>query len=203
MSFDAGAYGGRLADLLQPARLNALGPGTPHQEAKAKLRSLDVGSAFAGFEVVDHDAARCCLAGVWLLHDFLEESHTISQGVETTTGSYWHGIMHRREPDYSNAKYWFRRVGEHAVFAEVQRQAEKLAADAATLESKAEFLVKQPRWDPVRFIDLCEAAAVGQSEPGGRETAALCREIAQAEWRVLFDDCFGKATGASAKRRGE
>ena len=52
--------------------------------------------------------AACCLAGVWLLHDYLDESHTISQRIDTPSGSFWHGIMHRREGDFSNAKYWFR-----------------------------------------------------------------------------------------------
>ena len=44
--------------------------------------------------------AACCLCGLWLLHDFLDESHSLSQEITTDTGSYWHGIMHRREPDY-------------------------------------------------------------------------------------------------------
>ena len=63
--------------------------------------------------------AEGCLAGLWLLYDFLDESHTISQSLDTLEGSYWHGIMHRREPDYENAKYWFRRVPVHPIHAEL------------------------------------------------------------------------------------
>ncbi|MBX7258053.1 MAG: hypothetical protein K1Y02_16955 [Candidatus Hydrogenedentes bacterium] len=52
-------------------------------------------------------------AALWLYIDELDRSHSISQGIEDTTGSYWHGIMHRREGDFGNAHYWFNRVGMH------------------------------------------------------------------------------------------
>ena len=50
------------------------------------------------------------LAGLWLWHDALEESHAIAQAIITSSGSLWHAILHRREGDYSNAKYWYERA---------------------------------------------------------------------------------------------
>src|SRR5688500_14776191 len=37
--------------------------------------------------VKDRAAADAMLAGLWLWHDALDESHTISQGIETPTGA--------------------------------------------------------------------------------------------------------------------
>src|SRR2546430_2293455 len=113
--FDPSSYSAVLAPLLTREDLNELGPGSPNSSLRSQLAKLTVEFAFGG-KVANREMAEACLAGVWLLHDFLDESHKISQSIETATGSIWHGIMHRREPDYGNAKYWFHRVGAHPVF---------------------------------------------------------------------------------------
>src|SRR5262249_3411310 len=113
-------YPPALTELLRDRRLNAPGPGTPNAAARPLLRELTVPAAFAPHPVSDGDMARACLAGLWLYHDFLDESHQISQEIDTPTGSYWHGLMHRREPDYGNAAYWFRRVRAHPIFADLR-----------------------------------------------------------------------------------
>jgi len=58
-------------------------------------------------------------AGLWLYVDELDRSHVISQGIEDATGSFWHGIMHRREGDFSNSHYWFNRVGHHPAMDQI------------------------------------------------------------------------------------
>ena len=45
-----------------------------------------------------------------------EEAHELVSKSESRECELWHAILHRREPDYSNAAYWFRRVGAHPVF---------------------------------------------------------------------------------------
>jgi hypothetical protein len=182
-------YGETLARLLVDAPLNELGPGSPTLSVRAALASLTVETAFSGKEVVDTDMARGCISGLWLLHDYLDESHTISQGIHTSTGSYWHGIMHRREPDFSNAKYWFQRVGGHPVFETLGREAADLAGQANS-GGNTDFLVSQTNWDPFRFVDLCARAL----REGG-EASELTRRIAQREWQLLFDFCYRHALG--------
>ena len=130
------------------------------------------------------------MAGVWLLHDCLDESHTISQGIDTPSGSFWHAIMHRREGDFSNAKYWFRHVGEHPVFVALGEQAHVAATLRDAGSSLGETLLREGTWDPFAFVDLCQAVASGQT--AARE---LCLDIQQAEWELLFDHCYREAIG--------
>lgn len=59
-------------------------------------------------------------AAVWLYVDDLDRSHTVSQSMPDATGAIWHGIMHRREGDFGNAKYWFRQAGSHPVMAAIE-----------------------------------------------------------------------------------
>jgi hypothetical protein len=168
--------------------LCALGPGQANQARRPELATLTVERAFAGHTIRDPDSARCCLAGLWLLHDFLDESHVISQDIETTSGSYWHGIMHRREPDYGNSKYWFRRVRQHPIFPTLALEAKQLIGAAGAQDAIAGELAATGEWDPFRFVDWCEETARGRSQQ-----QELAQKIAMAEWRLLFDHCYQQA----------
>jgi len=181
-------YGPAVAELLAPERLNELGPGEPNRGARTKLDALSAETLVAPQTMGDRAMAEACLAALWLYHDFPDESHSISQQLETVEGSYWHGILHRREPDYANAKYWFRRVGRHPIGAELAAAARELA-QSAPADRSTEFRAEQDAWDHFRFVDLCQAAAAG-----GRSAAELlCRKIQQREWELLFDYCYRRA----------
>jgi len=108
---DPSVYGPVLGPLLAGMPLAPLGPGRPVESARAALESLRLEDAFAPGRIADADMAAACRAGLWLGYNFLDESHAISQELHTTTGSYWHAILHRREPDTWNNKSWWRRVG--------------------------------------------------------------------------------------------
>jgi len=180
-------YGPIFSPLLAGAPLNELGPVVPDKAALVKLKALSLDEAFAPAKIADRGMAEACLAGLYLLYDGFEESHNISQSIETPTGSYWHGILHRREPDYGNAKYWFRRVGRHPVFERLVDAARELAS-AETLDRASAFLGEQHDWDPFRFVDCCEAVAEGKST-----SEMLCRKVQRKECELLFDHCFRAA----------
>ncbi|HEV3448807.1 MAG TPA: hypothetical protein VG099_29490 [Gemmataceae bacterium] len=180
-------YGAAVAALLAEERLMPLGPGKPKEAMRTKLETMTAEDLFAGQAIRDQDMARACLAGIWLYHDFLDESHTISQAIASPSGSYWHGILHRREPDFDNAKYWFRRVGRHPIFDPLQRAARALA-HAEELPPAAGFLTDQSAWDPLAFVDLCEECLTGTAP-----CMLLCQQIQQREWELLFDHCYRQA----------
>ncbi len=180
-------YGPSVVSLLMPEREIDLGPGRPHREARPALQALTLEQICDPHSVADVEFARCCLSGLWLYHDFLDESHSISQEIPGSTGSYWHGIMHRREPDPSNAKYWFRRVGEHAIFPALLRAAQEITPQS---DERWSVLLDGSSWDPFRFVDLCDAARRGEAL-----LAADCRKVQRVEWQLLFDYCWRQATG--------
>lgn len=178
-------------ELIDDSRLNVLGPGTPNPSIHTRLTQLTPQTLLEPHTVADTDMARACLSALWLHHDYLDESHTISQDIPTSTGSYWHAIMHRREGDFGNSAYWFRRVGNHPVFAQLGEEAQTWQQSEGNLLPKLP-LSTNGDWDPFTFGELCEGAV--------RKRNAFedqCRQLQQLEWRLLFDFCYQAAVSVS------
>jgi hypothetical protein len=195
--FDPEEYGPVFAPLVATDRRRGLGFGTADRTAYGALETLSAEKAFAHAKTeygpqqpVDAGMGACCIAAVLLVHDFLDESHAISQQIDTPSGSFWHGILHRREGDYANAKYWFRRVGKHEVNEFLGQRAGELAAIRGDAKA-VERLTAEGVWDPFAFVDMCQSAV-----RSGAKHESLCMDIQQVEWELLFDYCYRAAVGA-------
>jgi hypothetical protein len=145
-------------------------------EAEARVLAREpAGPLFPGAR-----APRAALSGVLLFRGCWSEAHDISQGDDSRDGSYWHAIVHRQEPDAANAGYWFRRVGNHPIFASLNQEVSEILAGYPGLGWTTGAV-----WDPGRFLAWCDEA---REQPGSeREEAAL--KIQHAEWLRLFVWC--------------
>jgi hypothetical protein len=128
-------------------------------------------------------------AGLLLMHDYLDESHTLSQSVQGKgrhfAGDYWHAIMHRREPDDSNSKYWFRRVGEHPIFSALANLSETIF-DSVTNSESEQWRTKcrtSQGWDPYAFVDFCSYCR----RTPERSRDEIARKIQWTEMLLLLD----------------
>ena len=102
-------------------------------------------------------------AGILQMGDYLTPSHEHSQSIEgrgkRQAGDYWHAINHRREPDYGNAKYWFRHVGNHPLLGDLAKITPDLAREfSSSVQSKAAGLIEGGRLEPFKFVDLISDA---------------------------------------------
>jgi len=124
-------------------------------------------------------------AAIWLYVDDLDRSHTISQGIPGPIGAYWHGIMHRREGDFSNAKYWFRQAQPLWTAGPDGSAALRSRMGATLVAPGAIGVARSDEWDPCRFVDQVEAARGANPE----ELVQMQRK----EWMALFNYCAERA----------
>lgn len=153
-----------------------LGPGP--RIGTASVSEIDDALDGAGLRDNQKNLVRALLL---LWNDHHDPAHTIVQDLETQDGSYIHAILHRREPDYFNAKYWFRRVGQHSCFPELAKRT-AVILEEHNLTSLAKKLMPGGQWDSFAFVDACEAAA----SPSSPAHDTL-RQIQQTEFEILLD----------------
>jgi len=126
MKFDATAYGPRVAGIMaldgNGERLMPLASGRcSSAEALARIQTA------APEELFPHSRQpQAAVSGLYLYFSCIDQAHELAQSIHTPEGSYWHGIVHRQEPDPDNARYWFRSLESHPIFPELARAAQTL-----------------------------------------------------------------------------
>lgn len=190
-----------LQPLLQRTPLQPLAPQKVYDQEIDNIIERLSPNELINREPCDKDYSLAWKSGLHLWNDSLDKSHTISQGIENETGSYWHGIMHRMEPDYSNAKYWFRLVGAHPAFETLQIKVSDYLEKYGILEKvnhpqiKSILLEisKQDKWDPYLFIDAVELEVQSQES----YAKGALERIQQLEMLNLLQYTYHKCCGGT------
>jgi hypothetical protein len=160
--------------------------GAGHADAYPILRALSP-ELMLSQRPSNVDEAAAMLAGLWLWQDCLDESHKVSQSLHTVSGSMWHAIMHRREGDFSNSKYWYARCENHPALTTLAAKAgdaiNPFPADKQVLK------ITHRGWNADALVDLVKEVCDRPSDP----RYALAVALQQLEWRVLFDHCMRAA----------
>ena len=162
--------------LLNPDLLKKLTPTEPlGWELPAKIRDASDEVLSGGKEIADAKMFTLVRGALFCAADALDAAHKIFQDDPSDIGSYWHGIMHRREGDFDNARYWFRRAGRLPVFAKIHEAAAQVSATMA----------RQPTWDAYLLTGMCE-----QAKFGDREAVPECVSLQRVEFDELLAYCW-------------
>ncbi len=125
---------------------------------------------------------------LYLTFDCFEEAHNAANDHEGTVAGNWiHAILHRREPDAGNSKYWYARVKSPAKVSEgIGREALALLKKipAPGLESLTRKVEKSKAWEPEVFVDLCEEFRKKEPQEPAYKVLAALQEI---EWKGLAE----------------
>ena len=179
MVFDSTQYGPDVARILafgeNGQRLSPLECGKcSSAEARRLLQTFQPAGLFP-----QRKEPEMAMGALWLYFSCFEEAHQLFQESKSIEGELWHGILHRQEPDFGNAAYWFRKAGTHPTFPLIAKAANEI------LDRLPEAEFRVGRWDPFSYILFCERARI---QPGSVQVTAAV-EIQRAEWQILFDYC--------------
>lgn len=165
--------------LLQEGLLEKLTPSEPlNWDMLPRIRDTADADLAGGLAIADRSALALFRGLLLYGVDALDACHAFFQDDPSPLGSYCHGMMHRREGDFDNARYWFRRAGVQPFF-------ERLHRDAAQYSS---VMARQQSWDPYLFTGECE-----QAKFGAEENLAECRKLLRAEWEAALGYCWRQA----------
>ena len=149
--------------------------------------------ALLGGTIENSEMAQAARAGLIPEAGGWDRAHRIVQEMNTPEAEYWHAIVHRREPDSSNAKYWFRRVGQHPVMDQLVI---RFSGPEGSDKTLVQAFMTGVQWDPFKYVDACMA----YQEGGEKELFPFLLDLQRQEFTLLVDYCIHWALGDSLNK---
>lgn len=122
-----------------------------------------------------------CLLYLW--HDYLEVSHQIAQDERSIEFNYFHAMIHRREGDFFNSRFWFRQLDDrHIVLIDLAKEVRRFLTERKELQL-LKVLVKEDGWVPLEFLEeVMKASKMERTS----STVKLLTEIQAIEFACWF-----------------
>ena len=115
-------------------------------------------------------------------HDHHDPAHNLVQDRGDRDACLIHALLHRREPDYWNAAYWFRRVSGHPIYG-MATPAVIRAAQTPQARAVLERLTLSGNLDPLALVQECERMA----ECPDPQAIAYLRQVQHLEFAALVE----------------
>ncbi|TFE28115.1 hypothetical protein [Cohnella luojiensis] len=140
-------------------------------------------------------SARAWKAALHLWNDSLHAAHELVEHLNTPTGAALHGIMHRREGDFDNAKYWFHLAGNHPSFHGLQARAAGFLMQQTIphgpLRDPLNKIATQGSWNPYLFLN---AIAIQENHVREEESRVFLEHLQQLELEAFMRFLEGRIT---------
>ena len=120
------------------------------------------------------------LATAFLFNDHHDAAHDLIEDLKCPEGCLIHALLHRREPDYWNARYWLRRNPNNPIYRHLTSYLKTQPMGAA------ETIVFQRLTfsgvvDPIALVDECETYARKPDQP----ESLFVKRVQHAEFQAL------------------
>ncbi len=166
-----------LEPLVSTPSIPDIGPGPrssvlPVVELESQIKRL----VQEGMPTGDHRPSLVlCVALIW--NDHWIKAHELAQDIDNADGSLLHAIVHRREPDYSNAKYWLRRARNHPALPQVSKALlDHFSCETPAARGISESWLQNGCFEPESFVDAVDRA-IRKSDSAEQKVLAQAQAI--------------------------